>query len=148
MESIKKNVTPLKVFLNSPLSYVAAQILNMKIKEILEEEGFSCICPQEILPPGANTDPKEIFRQNVKLVKQCDIVLSVLDAPGEGVIFELGVAHALGKPILAFRSNKQSYLGKVIEGLWAELPESRKAETLDELRNKLKHLRADWKGLT
>jgi len=79
------------------------------------------------------------------LVEQCDLVLSVLDEPGEGVIFELGFAYALGKPIFAFRSNGQSYLGKVVEGLWLELPESQKAKTLDELRSRLKHLRANWR---
>jgi len=145
MGQIKKNAVPLKVFLNAPLSHIAAQFLNTKIKEILEEEGFTCLCPQDILPPKANTDPKEIFRRNVELVEQCDLVLSVLDEPGEGVIFELGFAYALGKPIFAFRSNGQSYLGKVVEGLWIELPESQKAKTLDELRSRLKHLRANWR---
>jgi nucleoside 2-deoxyribosyltransferase len=142
MKSAKRNSMRLNVFLNSPLSYIAAQILNTKIREILEEEGFACILPQSILPPGPDADPKEVFRRNVEFVKRCDIVLSVLDAPGEGVIFELGVAHALKKPIIAFRSNGHSYLGKVIEGLWSTLPESQKATNLDELRNKLKHFHA------
>jgi nucleoside 2-deoxyribosyltransferase len=139
MRPIKKDAIRLKVFLNSTLSHIAAQILNTEIKEIIEEEGFTCILPQNILPPGTNADPKEVFRRNVEFVKKCDIVLSVLDAPGEGVIFELGVAHALNKPVIAFRSNRQSYLGKVIEGLWLTLPESRKATNLEELRERLKH---------
>lgn len=129
----------LKVFLNSPLSHIAAQTLNRKIKKILEEEGFICIMPQDILPPGRNTDSIEVLRQNFELVKKCDIMLSILDAPGEGVIFELGVAYALGKPIFAFRSDRQSYLGKVVEGMWLSLPESRKAKSLDELKSKLRH---------
>ena len=133
---------PLKVFVNSSLSNIAAQKLNLKIKEILEEEGFICILPQEILPPGPKTDSKQVFRQNFEFVKQCDIVLSVLDAPGEGVIFELGVAHALRKPIVALRSDRQSYLGKVVEGFWLTLPKTRRARSLDELRSKLKHFRA------
>lgn len=141
MKSSEKNAIQLKIFLNSPLSHMAAQILNTKIKEIIEEEGFTCILPQDILPLGPNTDPKEVFRQNVEFLKKCDIVLSVLDAPGEGVIFELGVAHALKKPIIAFRSNGQNYLGKVIEGLWLTLPESQKATNLKELRNRLKCFR-------
>jgi len=141
MRLIERNALKLKVFLNSPLSHIAAQILNSKIRQIVEEEGFICVLPQDILPPSSNADPKEVFRRNVEFVKECDVVLSVLDAPGEGVIFELGVAHALNKPIVAFRSNGQSYLGKVIEGLWLTLPASHKAMTLDELRNRLKHFR-------
>lgn len=142
LKPVKKDVKLLKVFLNSPLSHIAAQTLNLKIKKILDEEGFICILPQDILPPGPNADSQEVFKQNFEFVKQCDIVLSVLDAPGEGVIFELGVAHALGKPIVAFRSDRQSYLGKVVEGLWLTLPEARKARSFDELRSKLKHFRA------
>lgn len=142
MRSMEKDVVPLKVFLNSPLSHIAAQTLNRKIKKILEEEGFICIMPQDILPPGRNTDSIEVLRQNFESVKQCDIMLSVLDAPGEGVIFELGVAYALDKPILAFRSDRQSYLGKVVEGMWLSLPESRKAKSLEELRSRLKHFHA------
>lgn len=141
----KKKVASPKVFLNAPLSDTVAQNMNIKIKKILEEEGFICILPQEILPPGTNVDPKEVLRRNVELVKKCDIVLSLLDAPGEGVIFELGLAHALGKRIVAFRSNKVCFHGKVVEGLWSKLPESRKAMTLDELRSKLKRLRANWR---
>lgn len=141
MKPIEKNAKRLEIFLNSPLSHVAARILNNKIKEILEEEGFTCILPQSILPPGPSADPKEVLKRNVESVKKCDIVLSVLDAPGEGVIFELGVAHALNKPVIAFRSNGQSYLGKVIEGLWLTLPQSQKATNLEELRHRLKHFR-------
>lgn len=144
----KRKVVLPRVFLNASLSSFAAQNLNIKIKKILEEEGFSCILPQEILPPGTKVDPSEILRQNVEFVKKSDIVLSVLDAPGEGVIFELGFAHALGKTIVAFRSNEASYLGKVIEGLWSALPESKKAVTIDELRIKLKCLHAEWRPPT
>jgi nucleoside 2-deoxyribosyltransferase len=142
MKSDKKKAVSPRVFLNAPLSNIAAQTLNTKIKRVLEEEGFICISPQEILPPSTNVDSREILKQNVEFVKQCDIILSVLDAPGEGVIFELGFAYAIGKPIVAFRSNRLSYLGKVIEGLWSELPESQKAASIDELRTRLKHFRA------
>lgn len=141
MGLVEKKPKKLKVFLNAPLSHLAAQLLNTKIKEILEEEGFTCIFPQGILPPGPNADPREVFRQNVAFVRECDVVLSVLDEPGEGVIFELGVAQALNKPIIAFRSNGFSYLGKVIEGFWLTLPKLQKATTLAELRNRLKHFR-------
>ena len=118
-------------------------MLNIKIRKILTEEGFNCIFPQEILPPGPNVDAVEVLNQNTKFVKSCDLVLSVLDEPGEGVVFELGIAHALGKPIIAFRSNGFGYLGKVLEGLWLELPDSRKAKNLEDLRSKLKAFRQE-----
>ena len=131
----KRSVSP-KVFINSSLSHVGAQILNNEIRDILVKEGFDCILPQDVLPPGSKVKAREVFEVNLKLLEQCDTVLSVLDAPGEGVIFELGVAAALGKPVVAFRSDKQRYLGKVVEGFWLSLPKSQKAESLEELRTK------------
>lgn len=134
------------VFLNAPLSHIAAQLLNEQIKSLLEEEGFECIFPQQILPPGPETSPIEVFRQNAKFVKDCDVVLSVLDAPGEGVFFELGLAYALGKPIIVFRSDRQNYLGKVIEGLWQMMPDLRKASNLEELRSVVRCLKREKDG--
>jgi len=127
-----------RVFLNSTLYELAAQDLNKKLRDLVEGEGFSCLLPQEILPPGPMAEPVAVLHLNWKLVRSCDVVLSVLDSPGEGVLFELGVAYALRKPIVAFRSDSASYLGKVVEGLWLTLPPSRKASSLDELRMALR----------
>ena len=135
-----------RVFLNAPLSHIAAQLLNDQIKVVLEEEGFECIFPQEILPAGPEASPVKVFTQNERFIKECDIVLSVLDAPGEGVFFELGFAYALGTPIIAFRSDKTKDLGKVIEGLWQMTPDSRKATTLDELRRVVRSLKGATDG--
>jgi nucleoside 2-deoxyribosyltransferase len=113
----------------------------MRVHDIVEEEGFRCDLPQEILPPGPSADPIKVLRLNSKLVRSCDVVLSILDSPGEGVFFELGAAYALGKPIVAFRSQTNDHLGKVVEGVWLTLPQSRKATSLDELRFALRRLR-------
>jgi len=134
------------VFLNAPLSHIASQLFNEQIKSLLEEEGFKCIFPQQMLPPGPETSPIEVFRQNAKFVKDCDVVLSVLDAPGEGVFFELGLAYALGKPIIVFRSDRQNYLGKVVEGLWQMMPDLRKASNLEELRHAVRYLKKERDG--
>jgi len=100
---------------------------------MLEEEGFKCIMPQEILPPGPNTDPVKILNSNQRLIESSDIVLSILDKPGEGVIFELGVAFALGKLIVIFRSDEQEYLGKIVEGIYQLIPNDRKTGNIKEL---------------
>lgn len=130
----KKN----QIFLNASLSSLAERLFNERLKRILVEEGFECLLPQETLPPGQNTDDIQALKNNMHLIEACDIVLSVLDKPGEGVIFELGVAFALGKPIIIFRSDKQDYLGKIIEGIYKLVPEDRKTGNLQELRTIIK----------
>jgi len=141
-----KGKRKLIVFLNSPLADLAAQTVNLQIKNIVEEAGFDCIFPQEILPPGPEADPLTVLRLNLEFIRRSDLVLSVLDSPGEGVFFELGVAYALQKTILAFRSRPGSYLGKVIEGLWQSLPEIQKADSLGVLKSRLKLLNQHMSG--
>lgn len=127
-----------RVFINAPLSTLAEQRLNKEISEIVNEQGFECYFPQEVIPPGSNTSATRIVEANIQAVKNCDIVLSVLDKPGLGVIFELAYALALNKTIIVFRSDKQDYLGKVIEGLWERLEQKNKARTLEKLKEILK----------
>jgi nucleoside 2-deoxyribosyltransferase len=49
-------------------------------------------------------DDKYIFDQDIALLKDCDAVLVYLDGiiDGTGTPFELGYAHATGKPIVAY----------------------------------------------
>lgn len=122
-----------RVFLNASLSSPDKRIFNERLKRIVTEEGLECLMPQEILPPGQNIDDVDILKSNKRLIESSDVVLSVLDEPGEGVIFELGVASALGKPIIIFRSDEQDYLGKVVEGVYKLLPEEMKTGDLQEL---------------
>ncbi len=129
-----------RIFLNASLSSQAERLFNRRLKRILTEEGFECLLPQEILQPGKNVDNVQILKNNARFITSCDIVLSVLDKPGEGVIFELGFAIALKKPIIIFRSDEQDYLGKVIEGLYETIPKDRKAANVKELRSVLKNV--------
>lgn len=115
-------------------------MLNREIKAAVESAGFECILPQDILPPGPDVDSVRVFESNVEAVRRSDCVLSILDSPGEGVMFELGFATALGKPTILFRSDRQSYLGKVIEGVWTSAPSSRKATSLAELSRALEQI--------
>lgn len=127
-----------RIFLNASLSLPWERLLNKRLKRILIEAGFECLLPQEILPPGRNIDEVEILKNNQRLIESSDVVLSVLDKPGEGVIFELGVAFALGKAIIVFRSSEEDNLGKIIEGIYKLLPKDRKARNLRELRTILR----------
>lgn len=128
-----------RIFVNAALSSESDQLFNRRLKRILAEEGFECLLPQEVLRPSRNADSVQILRNNMRLIESCDVVLSVLDKPGEGVIFELGVAFALNKPIIIYRSDQQSYLGKIVEGLCRTIPKDRIAGSLKELRVVIKN---------
>jgi nucleoside 2-deoxyribosyltransferase len=134
-----------KIFINAPLSTMAEQELNKKIVDIVKKLEFEFYFPQEVIPPGTNTAAVRIFEANVQAVKNCDIVLSVLDKPGLGVVFEIAYALAMNKTIILFRSDMQNYLGKVMEGLWQSFDSRKKAQTIEELRQILKAFAKEYK---
>jgi len=127
-----------RIFINAPLSTLAEQQFNEEIAQIMTDLGFEFYLPQEAIPPANSTSATSIFEANLQAVKNCDIVLSILDKPGLGVIFELAYALAINKPVILFRSDKQDYLGKVIEGLWEKHDPKNKSRTLEQLKRILK----------
>jgi nucleoside 2-deoxyribosyltransferase len=130
----------LKLFISSPLSTLAEQNLNATLAALVRDLGYQCYLPQEHLPPGGGASPRDVFQHNIAAVQASDIVLVVLDKPGSGVIFELAYAFAVGKPTVVFRSDKQDYLGKVIEGFWDTTAPDCRATTINELRTVLMRL--------
>jgi nucleoside 2-deoxyribosyltransferase len=129
-----------KIFLNAPLSSLAEQRFNRQLQELITRRGFACYSPQEVIPPGTDTSPMDILNANTRAVDECDIILSVLDKPGFGVIFELAYGYAKNKEMVLLRTDKQDYLGKMIEGLWQTVVRDRKANSLDELEEVLRTL--------
>lgn len=125
---------PKRIFFNAPLSSLAEQRLNSEIAQMVRDLGFEIYLPQIEIPPTGNTSATRVFESNIQAVRHSDIILSVLDKPGLGVAFELGYAIAINKIIIAFRSDEQDYLGKVLEGLWKSLEARYKAQTLEELK--------------
>ncbi len=53
---------------------------------------------------------KEIFDNDVRAIKECDILLALLDGrvPDEGMCIELGIACALGKKCVGYKTDQRS----------------------------------------
>ena len=126
------------VFINAPLSTMAEGKLNMEIDRIVKEIGYRTYLPQANIPPGSDVDPLKVLKANIAAVSKSDLVLTVLDKPGLGVAFELGYSVASKKKVIAFRTDPQDYLGKVVEGFWQDLPQASKATSFRELKTILR----------
>lgn len=126
----------MRVFINASLSSLAERQLNKEITKILDNLGVDYYLPQEAIPPAENVDSTAVLEANLRAIKGCDVVLSILDKPGLGVIFELGQALAMKKPVVLFRSDMQDYMGKIMEGVWEV--ERDKARSLEELKTILR----------
>src|SRR5438094_601560 len=96
--------------------------LNAEIDRLVRKVGLRTYLPQTHIPPGSNVDSLKVFKANVAAVRKSNVVLTVLDKPGLGVAFELGYSFAGKKRVIAFRTDPQDYLGKIVEGFWNRLP--------------------------
>jgi len=123
----------MKAFIATKVDTEAAQARSASIKAMLEAVGFDVF-----LPVKRTATAVEILESNEREVDAAELVVCVFDAAGAGVGMELGRAQALGKEIVGFRTPESladEYLGKMLEGFWARLPEDRKARDLEGLRS-------------
>lgn len=124
-------------FLNAGLSTAAEQLFNEAVMQGITRAGLRVYVPQHELPVGTQLLPEEIYRANLEAVRGADVIVSILDKPGLGVVLELGYAAALEKPLFFLRTDVQDYLGQVVEGMWNECPPDRRARSILEMERAL-----------
>ena len=67
--------------------------LYLVLKEACREEGISCSRSDETYEPG------NILTQILKSIIQSRYIFAVLDGRNPNVFYEIGIAHAIGKPV-------------------------------------------------
>ena len=77
-----------------------------KMKLVCAENGFIGLYPLD----NECADPDEIFRANCAMIDRCDLVIANLNPfrgaePESGTAFEVGYAHARGKPVYGYLSD-------------------------------------------
>jgi nucleoside 2-deoxyribosyltransferase len=99
-----------RVYLAAPLFSEAERNYNRTVAGILRENLFDIFLPQET---GDDSDSRikedqvRIFSDNVRALKNADIIVAVIDGADadSGTAWEMGYASALGKPIIALRTD-------------------------------------------
>ncbi len=103
------------VYLAAPLFSQAERRWNRRLADRLRTLlPCTVILPQEFAagaPLGSPEHYAAIFRQCLEGVYQADLLVAVLDGPDadSGTAFEMGVAHALGKPIIGVRTDFRNH---------------------------------------
>jgi len=108
------------VYIAAPLFNKMEKGFNQYVDELIVAQGFKTFLPQrdggsisELIKQGG--EPNElsdyIFNLDVEAVRNCDILLFLLDGrvPDEGACFELGMAYALGKECIGFKTDIRSF---------------------------------------
>jgi nucleoside 2-deoxyribosyltransferase len=124
------------VFLAAAIWQPGCHARNQQLVQMMEGDGLTVFMPQRETPPSSTA--AQIVRQNIDGVRRSRVVLVVADHAGAGVYFELGAAHAMGKPVFIHSSTDVTALGKMVRGIWEMLPQIQRSTSVSELRSNLK----------
>ena len=99
-----------RVYLAAPLFSEAERSYNSLLAGLLKKNLFEVYLPQDAGDGSAGRGKREherLFLMNKKALEQADIVVSVIDGADadSGTSWEMGYAHALGKPVFALRTD-------------------------------------------
>jgi len=106
--------------------------LNREVADVLEHSGYSVYLPQRDAP--ATGSSADVFASNIEALRRADVVVAVLVNYGRDLAFELGFAHALGKPIIALAETSEYLRDEMIANSIIKV-----VKTLEELRGELRN---------
>ncbi|MCK5660075.1 MAG: nucleoside 2-deoxyribosyltransferase [Methanosarcinales archaeon] len=99
------------IYLAAPLFSVAEQEFNLRLAAAFKEKGFAVFLPQEDSKDTKDMRGQDlqdyIFNSNAKAIRDCDIMVAVLDGADvdSGTAWEVGYAHALEKTVIGLRTD-------------------------------------------
>ncbi len=99
-----------RVYLAGPLFSEAERTYNLALRDLLEGHLFDVYLPQEVGDTSHTRCREEhgvIFAQHLLALRDADIVVAVVDGADadSGTSWEMGYAYALGKRIVALRTD-------------------------------------------
>jgi nucleoside 2-deoxyribosyltransferase len=138
----------MRIFLAAPLFNEAERVFNKEVAAKLRAEGFEVWLAQEHeFIKGSDVEEKRlIFEEDLDALKKSNIIIAVLDGVDvdTGVAFEMGFAHANGKPIIGLKTDHRVFSRVEAVNLMLEAPLTIMCESLGET---IKFLRSQKKNL-
>lgn len=110
----------MKIYIAAPLFNDMERSRNDAIDRVVQECGCTTYLPQRdggvsynLIRTGMEKQKvrSQIFDTDVRAIYDCDAVLALLDGrvPDEGMCIEIGMAYALRKPILGYRTDNRAF---------------------------------------
>jgi len=105
-----KEFSRYRVYLAGPLFSEGERAYNLTLHDLLEEHLFDVYLPQDV-GDTSNTrgcdEHAAIFAQHIQALQDADIVVAVIDGADadSGTSWEMGYAYALGKRVVALRTD-------------------------------------------
>lgn len=126
-----------KIFLAGPLFSEAERNYNLAIAVRLRKEGFQVWLPQEegIIKQGTAPEKEYLFKKDLEGIRDSTVILAILDGTDvdAGTAFELGYAHAIGKPLYGMKTDYRSFSPVENVNLMIEVPVRQIFRSLEEV---------------
>ncbi len=105
-----KDFARYRIYLAAPLFSEAEQAYNLILRDLLEQHLFDVYLPQDVGDTSHTRCREEhaaIFAQHIQALQDADIVVAVIDGADadSGTSWEMGYAYALGKRVIALRTD-------------------------------------------
>ena len=105
-----KDFARYRIYLAAPLFSEAEQAYNLALHDLLERHLFDVYLPQDVGDTSHTRSRDEhatIFTQHLRALQDADIVVAVIDGADadSGTSWEMGYAYALGKRVVALRTD-------------------------------------------
>ena len=101
-----------KVYFAGPWFNVKSKTLHTTCKKIYQhlknESVYDVFFPDDFHSPY----PSEVFQEDCDEVKNCDILVAMIDGKDVGTAWEIGMAYALGKQIYLLGFDETSFIRK------------------------------------
>jgi nucleoside 2-deoxyribosyltransferase len=106
-----------RIYLAGPDIYRPDGISNFqRLADACEEFDFEALAPLDAAHKAGT--PRQIFEENMRMLRRADGVVANLapfrgGEPDAGTVFEVGAAHALGIPVVAYAVGAGSFSDRV-----------------------------------
>jgi nucleoside 2-deoxyribosyltransferase/predicted secreted protein len=99
-----------RIYLAGPLFTEAEQMYNLLLHQLLSAHFFDVYLPQEVGDTSharGQDEHENIFRRHIEALERSDTIVAVIDGPDadSGTAWEMGYAAALGKRVVALRTD-------------------------------------------
>ena len=105
-----KDFARYRIYLAAPLFTEAEQAYNLALHDLLERHLFDAYLPQDVGDTShtrCREEHRTIFAQHLQALRDVDTVVAVIDGADadSGTSWEMGYAYALGKRVVALRTD-------------------------------------------
>ncbi|PNS08858.1 Nucleoside 2-deoxyribosyltransferase [Lysobacter silvestris] len=108
-----KNGVRRKVYLAGPFFTLGELWVVDQARRSLLDMGLDVFSPYHDVGPG---DAADVVPKDIEGIRDCDLLLAIMDGSDAGTVFEVGFAYRDGKPVIVYAENETAENCKMMVG--------------------------------